>query len=125
MTQRTTLHFVTATSRLRAELARIAFALGHHAEVYADPQELLRHPPRNGIVLVEDDRSEGGVPAILAHLVTQGLWLPIVALGEEPDVTTIVTAMKAGALDYLPLPLDPARLENTLINVTEEAEAFG
>lgn len=124
-TQRTTLHFVAASSRLRAELARVAYDLGHHAEVYTDHQELLRHPPRDGIVLVDDDRTEGGVPHMLAHLATQGLWLPVVALGHDPDVTTIVTAMKAGALDYLPLPLAPARLEDTLNNVAEEAEAFG
>ncbi len=124
-TQRTTLHFVAASSRLRAELARVAYDLGHHAEVYADPQELLCHPPRDGIVFVDDDRAGGGVPRLLTHLAAQGLWLPVVALGHDPDVTTIVTAMKAGALDYLPLPLAPAPLENTLNNVAEEAEAFG
>ena len=49
--ERTTLHIVCGDSRSRAEQARIAFALGHHAEVYGELDELLDRPPFEGLVL--------------------------------------------------------------------------
>ena len=52
--ERTILHIVCGDSRSRAEQARIAFALGHHAEVYAELEELLDRPAQEGIILTED-----------------------------------------------------------------------
>ena len=43
MGYRLTLHFVDKETRSRAEGARMAFSLGHHAEVYAAVQPVERH----------------------------------------------------------------------------------
>jgi FixJ family two-component response regulator len=123
MGQRETIHVVEESSRLRADLARAAFELGHHAEVYADLAELCEHPPRAGIVLARDDARRGGAPAMLAELVRRGVWLPLVALDEAPGTRQVVEAIKAGALDFLPLPLDPEGLADTIERVGEEARA--
>ena len=55
MEHRHRLHIIDADSRGRAQLARIAYALGHHAEVYSGWDELMRHPPRDGILVARDE----------------------------------------------------------------------
>lgn len=121
MGQRNTIHFIDGDTRIRAELARTAFAMGHHAEVYADLAELCDHPPHDGIVVVRDCPDEGGIEATLGVLARCGIWLPVVAMDEAPQTGRVVAAIKAGALDYLPLPLDPGRLGAMLERIDDEA----
>ncbi len=54
-------------------------------------------------------------------LAASAIWLPIVAVDIEPNTRRTVAAIKAGALDYLALPLDPDRLRQTLDRLEEEA----
>lgn len=125
MEQRQTLHFIDSSSRQRAELARIGFGLGHHAEVYGDITEFCIRPPREGIVIANDEISQGGVARIFERLSEKGIWLPVIATSDEPDTDRIVAAIKAGALDYLPLPLDPKRFAETLDRIVGEAKING
>lgn len=125
MKQRPTLHIVDGSSRSRAEHARLAFSLGHHCEVYADASELVAAPPRSGIVLAHDDPDGAGVEDVLQALAAQGVWLPVVATSEDPTPSRVVGAIKAGALDYLRLPLIPERLAESLARIALEAEAYG
>lgn len=123
MEERQVIHFVDAASRMRADVARVAFGLGHHAEVYADLGELCEHPRPRGIVVVRDDLAAGGMAATLELLARRGIWLPLVAMDEAPSTARVVAAIKAGALDYLPLPLEPERLAAMLGRIGEEARA--
>jgi FixJ family two-component response regulator len=125
MSSKSSLHFIDSCSRQRAELARIGFSLGHHSEVYGDLSELSVHPPREGIIVARDSVSEGGVAVILERLGRLGIWLPVIAVEEAPRPGRIVEAIKAGALDYLSLPLDPTRFERCLTRIEKEAEVFG
>ena len=119
----TPLHFVDPDSRLRAELARTALALGHHAEVYADLDELLEHRPASGIVVIRQATGTGVVAKAIDRLVRSGVWLPIIAIGNDPGVGDVVAAIKAGALDYLSLPLEENALRHSLRRVAQEVEA--
>ncbi|WP_336987026.1 response regulator transcription factor [Altererythrobacter aquiaggeris] len=121
MIQRTTLHIIDRSSRNRAELSRLAMSLGHHAEVYNDVAELIRHPPRGGIIIAHDDDAAGGISHILEDLAEAGVWLPLLAVHEQRAVHKVVMAIKAGALDYLPLPLDEDSLGASLTGTAEEA----
>lgn len=123
MGERQTIHFVEPGTRQRAELARITLALGHHAEVYADIDELCERPPHEGILAVRDQPRAGGVAALLARLADAGVWLPLVAMDEVPRTEAVVDAMREGALDYLALPLEPERLRALLRTIGEEARA--
>jgi len=123
MNERQVIHFVDADTRVRAELARVAFSLGHHAEVYADLVEICEHPPQRGIVAVRDDFESGGIEAAVELFARCGIWLPLVAMDDAPQTTRVVAAIKAGALDYLSLPLTPERLSATLERIDEEAQA--
>ncbi|WP_299193534.1 LuxR C-terminal-related transcriptional regulator [uncultured Erythrobacter sp.] len=125
MTRKSSLHFVDSNSRHRAELARVGFTLGHHSEVYGDLSELSVHPPREGIIIARDTAQEGGVSMILERLSKLGIWLPLIAINTDPRPGRIVEAIKAGALDYLSLPLDTERFERCLNRIEKEAEVFG
>lgn len=122
MGQRQTIHFIDADTRVRADLARTAFAMGYHAEVYADLAEICHYPPQHGIIVVRDDPAFGGVEATLDLLARVGIWLPLVAMDEAPRTGRVVAAIRAGALDYLALPLEAERLAGMLMRVGEEAE---
>ena len=106
-------------------MARSAFALGHHAEVYADLDELADHMPKTGVLVVRDDPASGGVSAVLGRLADHGHWLPLIAADTDPNPHRIVAAMKAGALDYLPLPLEPRRFANSLEQIAKEITHHG
>lgn len=124
MKDRITLHIIDPVSRVRAELASLAFDLGYHAEVYSDLGELYVRPPNAGILLLRDDRGLGGLERLIERLADNSIWLPVIATGEQPRPEDVVSAMKAGALDYLALPLDHARLDRTLSLLNGEAQAY-
>jgi FixJ family two-component response regulator len=123
---RTTLHIVGGDSRSRAEQARIAFALGHHAEVYGDIDELLERPVCDGIVVAADDGSPDAAPRLIRELGERGCWMPLVLTAPAPEIERVVVAVKAGALDYLGLPLEMGsfarRLDSILAEAGEHAE---
>ena len=118
---RTTLHIVCGDSRSRAEQARIAFALGHHAEVYAELEELLDRPPHEGIVIATDSGEPDMTRELIGQLGERGMWLPVVIAAPDPATERVVEAIKAGALDYLCLPLEMGHFARRLHMVLAEA----
>lgn len=125
MEQRQILHIVHGSSRSRAEQARLGFELGQHCEVYADIGEFVERPPESGIVLVHDELDGETVQRTLDLLAGFGLWLPVVATSEDPRPGHVVAAVKAGALDYLRLPLIAERLAAMIERTAHEAVAYG
>lgn len=118
-----TLHIVGGESRSRAEQAHIAFGLGHHAEVYADLDELLARPPRDGLLLVADEGSAGFPATTITRLADRGVWLPVVVTASETNGSTerAVNAIKGGAIDYFTLPLQAADISSKLPKLVQEA----
>ena len=110
MEQTQVLHIVDGSYRSRAEQARKGFDLGLHCEVYADAAELMATPPQRGVVLARDDDDVGSVREILSRLADCAAWVPVVATSLDPRPGKVVDAIKAGALDYLSLPLRDDRL---------------
>ncbi len=125
MEKRNILHIVDGDCRSRAEQARLGFDLGHHCEVYADVTELMAIPPERGMVLARDDDGTGSAALVLRRLASAGIWLPVVGTSIDPRPTRVVSAIKAGALDYLRLPLRDYRLSETVRRIEQEAEAYG
>ena len=118
---RTTLHIVCGDSRSRAEQARIVFALGHHAEVYGELGELLDRPPLEGIVMAADGGEPGMARELIRRLGDAGMWLPVIIVSPHPETEQVVDAIKAGALDYLRLPLEMGSFARRLHGVLAEA----
>lgn len=123
MEQRLAIHFFDPDTRIRAEGARLAFSLGHHAEVYSDLDELAEHPPREGIIVARDTLGLETPAALMADLSKRGIWLPLVIASDEPRVERVVAAIKSGALDFFELPLDEERFGLVLKRIAEEAAA--
>ena len=121
MEQRKIIHIVDADPRNRASFARSIFDMGHHAEVYDDVVELTAHTPKKGIILARDDAAEGGIAGLIEAMAKRGAWLPIIAMAENPGLDAVVAAMRAGAFDYLPQPLDEAALAEAIERVAKEA----
>jgi FixJ family two-component response regulator len=118
---RVTLHIVCGDSRSRAEQARIAFALGHHAEVYGELEELLERPPHEGIMLATDTGQPTMARELIGRLGNHGIWLPIVLAAPAPRTEQVVAAIKAGVLDYLTLPLEMGSFARRLHTILSEA----
>jgi FixJ family two-component response regulator len=122
--ERTVLHIVGGESRSRAEQARIAFALGHHAEVYADLPELLDRPPREGIVLAAETGEPGGTRRLIEQLGEAGIWSPVIIAARHIELDRVVAGVRAGALDYLALPLVMGSFARRLNAIADEAGAY-
>ena len=124
MPPRLAVHVLDDDHARRAQIARCALALGHHAEVYADPAELAAHAPQDGVVVALEDAVQGGVSGLLGLLNRDGRWLAVIATSRTPSIDKAVSAIKQGALDYLPLPLDPERLAQAIETVAAQAETL-
>nr|WP_237437706.1 LuxR C-terminal-related transcriptional regulator [Altericroceibacterium endophyticum] len=123
MMQNPTIHFVDSDSRSRAEHARLAYSLGSHAEVYADCEELCLSRPQSGLILICEDMLGGDVDALFRQLERAEIFLPVVIAAREPNLESVVDAIKGGALYYLQLPLRREQFAAILDQLMEEAEA--
>lgn len=123
MVQAITIHFVDPDIKSRAEGARLALALGHHAEVYAGLDEIVRHSPREGMIIARDEAAPGGAVEVLTALPKLGIWLPIVIASTSSSVAAIVSAIHAGAIDFVQLPFDQAQLGATIERAKRYAPA--
>jgi len=121
MALRLAIHVLDDDHARRAQIARFAYALGHHAEVYSDPYELAAHAPEGGVVVALEDAVGGGVSGLRGLLNREGRWLAIIATSTSPSIAKAVQAIKDGALGYLPLPLEEDELGRVLDTVASEA----
>jgi len=122
MNERVTLHVLDSDSARRAQLARLAFAAGHHAEIYAHSDELLSHAPAGGLVLAQDEPVGEGISALVTAMMRAGQWLPVIAIAEAPTIAAVVAAIKVGALDYLAVPEQIAALNEAVARCAREAD---
>lgn len=124
MMQRLLIHIVDRSTRHRAEQSRLIFSLGHHAEVYSDLEEFIAAAPSDGVLIARDEQDGSGMRGILDGLARRGIWLPVIATDDAPRTGRIVEAIKAGALDYLPLPLEQSRLASVFHRIHDEAREY-
>ena len=116
-----TLHFVEADIQTRADIVQVGMSLGHHCELYSDLAEIADFPPRSGIIIVRDCLENGGISFVMDRLMSIGISLPVIAMDSSPFPGRVVDAVKAGALDYLALPLRSERLASSLARIEREA----
>lgn len=119
--EKVSLHFVEADTQIRADFARTCLLMGHHCELYDNFSEIAAHPPRAGIVFVRDVPENGGMSMAVERLLQLGVWLPVIAVAFDPNPSRVVDAIKAGALDYLVLPLKADRVAATIERIAREA----
>lgn len=117
------IHIVEPDDDPRARIAELVAALGHRAQVYGAIDEVTDFQPDRGVVLVRDCEQLGGIASAIRRLTARSVWLPVIAMAERPGTRRIVAAVRAGALDYLDLPLTREALGEAIERVASEAEA--
>lgn len=103
---------------LRDALSMLMRAVGLRAETFGTAKEFLqRLTPRDSGCLVLDIRMPGmsGIE-LQAELHKRRIRLPIIFLTGHGDVAQAVSAMKAGAVDFIQKPLDQHRLVMAVMN---------
>ena len=121
MTQSRTVHIVDGDIITRNALFRSLAALGIHAEVYEDLDELAACRPASGVVILTSGKAAAPIADQMQRLIEHGIWLPVVATGTEPSVTEVVAAVRAGALDFLVQPLPAAEQADAFHRLLHEA----
>ena len=89
-----------------AALARLLTAIGYRVRVFASAWEFLEEMPGSSpaCALIDVRMPELDGPALLRELRAADEYVPAIFMTAIGDVTTIVDAMKAGAIDLLSKP---------------------
>jgi FixJ family two-component response regulator len=98
--------------------AAIRCLLHHgHAEPFEGVDDLMSFRPRDGVVFIEDVGS--AVEDTMRALDVKGELRPVVAFSATPEVSRIVDALDAGAIDYLAFPFSYENLRARLPKINE------
>ena len=101
------IHVVDDDADVRTALARLLRAEGYEVLTYSSAGDFLLKPPAPGAGCVVLDLQMPGPSGLDLQ---QAVSLPIVFLTGRGDVQSSVRAMKAGAVDFLTKPVEPAAL---------------
>lgn len=118
---RVTLHYVGSHPTERASFAKLCLSTNCHCELYSDLSELAAHPPRDGIVVLQDPTDLGSLSAAIDRLEDLGVWLPVIATGAPKTPDAVIQVIRCGILDYLSAPVQSKRLKSTVDRVSKEA----
>lgn len=106
-------YVVDADGTTRAGLSRLLREAGHDVRAFPSGKAFLESAPAlvPGCVVLDIRHPGAGGLAIPRELKARRIGLPVVVLGDAGgDVGFGVTVMKAGAVDFLPLPYRPEDL---------------
>jgi FixJ family two-component response regulator len=118
-------HVVDDDASFRTSIGRLLRSSGYEVVAYPSADQLLQQLPdgtRPGCILLDVQLPGLSGPELQARLAASGCALPIVFLTGHGDIPTSVSAIKAGAEDFLTKPVAADRL----IDAIERAVArFG
>jgi two-component system, LuxR family, response regulator FixJ len=121
MSNKPLVHIVEPDIAARTQLFRSMMAVGIHAEVYDDLDELVMCRPTVGVALLMDADEHPLLLDQMRALTHAGIWLPVIAMGHAPSVARVVAAVRAGALDYLTLPVPAPQEAKGFVQMLNEA----
>lgn len=93
-------------ARMRAAMQRLLKTVGLHSELFATPEEFLRHKLPNGpSCLLLDVRLPGMSGLDVQRKLTEvGAQIPVIFITGHGDIPMSVKAMKSGAVEFLTKP---------------------
>jgi two-component system response regulator FixJ len=99
-----------------AQLLRAATDLGFPSADWSDVEDYFAQAPSDprGCLLIDYPTVDMPPEELLARLEARRMYLPVVFLWPRCDVSLVVRAMKAGALDGLKKPCPPPMLAQTI-----------
>jgi FixJ family two-component response regulator len=102
-------HLVDNDVASQARISRVLQASGYRIQAYGSAEEILNHLPDGSVesCIVIDAQIPGvGGPDLYDRLIAAGSRLPVIFLAGIADIRTTVRAIKAGAEDFLPKPVE-------------------
>ena len=121
----TTVHVIDDDGRLRTSIVDLLASIGLNATAYASADEFITQADMSGPGCILLDVLMPGMTGLelQAKLLELGQPLPIIFMTGEARVETSVSAMKAGAFDFILKPLNIEKLaEVTTLAFTRNAE---
>jgi FixJ family two-component response regulator len=106
------IHVVDDDELIRTALTNLLNAAGYQVRVYASATEFLLAVPDEGPGCIILDMLMPGPSGMDLHeaLTKRGEGMPVIYLSGHGDIPMSVSAMKAGAVDFLTKPVDRVRL---------------
>ena len=106
------IHVVDDDEPMRTAVARLLRASGYEVRTYASAGDFLLAPPEPvpGCLLLDLQMPGPSGLELQQALQRHPMPLPVVFLTGRGDVSSSVRAMKAGAVDFLTKPVEPAEL---------------
>ncbi len=115
------IHIIDNETRRRAKVAREIMSLGIHAEIYESSEEFFETNPQSGLIFIADDRVDGASTGLLDDVSIMVGANKVIAYSEEISPDNVVSAVQAGALDYLRWPFERERLQAALRKSSADA----
>jgi FixJ family two-component response regulator len=105
--EKQTVYVIDDDESIRRSIARLLKAGGFHFETHASANEFLAscHPDMAGCLILDLNMPEMDGLAVQQALAKAGCALPVIFLTGHGDIRSSVTAMKAGAEDFLTKPV--------------------
>ena len=124
--QSTMVFIIDDDASVRKALSRLLHSAGHACETYPSAQAFLARAPHAGPCCVVLDFRMPGLDglALQEALVAAGRDEPIIFITGHGDVPTCATAMKAGAVDFLPKPFRDEDLLAAIAKSLDQSRRF-
>ena len=106
------MHIVDDDEFIRTALGNLLSAAGFEVRTYSSGTEFLLAAPKDNFGCIVLDVLMPGPSGLDLHetLMQRGDAMPVIYLSAHGDIPMSVTAMKAGAIDFLTKPVDRVRL---------------
>jgi FixJ family two-component response regulator len=117
------LNLIDSNISRRAAISHMLSAGSFHVEPFEDIDELARHWPGSGMILLED--REDNVAHLLDRMSGCGKWLPVIGFSEQPKTNGVVRAIRGGAVDYLAWPFQMAEVEDAYETIQATMATLG
>jgi FixJ family two-component response regulator len=99
-------YLVDPDPAVQRSVRKLLGAIGAVTETFPSARELLAALPRSipACIIAEARLPDMSGLSLLQELRARGLAIPVILLSSDADVTSAVTAMRAGALDFIEKP---------------------
>jgi two-component system, LuxR family, response regulator FixJ len=111
-----TVFIADADAGLRQSMMLLLGMRGYRTQGLASGEELLDavRPDSRGCVIVDMSLEGADGVKVMARLRDRGIKLPVLFVSSQADVPSARAALKGGAFDYLPKPVDSERLTEVI-----------
>ena len=123
MEARAPLLLIDEDVRRRARISHLLSVSGIHVEPFESHHEIAGRWARAEFVLAHD--ADNAILEISASIAGTGQWLPVIAFSENAEPDRIVSAILAGAVDYVVWPFAPEAFATMLERARERAGELG